>query len=232
MIERSIVATKTKSLIRKFSPITSPSRRLIRAGGHISRIPLISRVQRLPRWKHWLSNRGKKQRILLRIGVMLIVILRPIAVFIARNAFSAKGAWSPSHRLWSKRKVLTIKNDAPDSLAAGTTVAVSVDTKSLAEKNDIQDDCDDLRIVYSSDGSTWTELDRYVSPTTGANCGTSESTKVYFDLQEAVSASSSSNPYYYMYYGNDKAETPTSTIDAFDIGSKNALINNAEIIRS
>ncbi|MFC1600554.1 LamG-like jellyroll fold domain-containing protein [Patescibacteria group bacterium] len=164
-----------------------------------------------------------RKRIALRIGLVTIAILLPLVAIYTYQALTAKGAWSGAHRAWAKRKNVTVTNNSTDSLAASTTVAVTVDTHSLYAQGKLQEDCDDLRVLYSTDGQSWTELDRYVSPAGGTTCATSTATKVYFPLQAALASTSSSSDYY-IYYSNGSASSPSSTIDTFDTSSANALL--------
>ncbi|MFC1600632.1 LamG domain-containing protein, partial [Patescibacteria group bacterium] len=167
--------------------------------------------------------RPKKNRVLLRIGLITIAILLPLAGIYTYKALTAKGAWSAAHRAWAKRKNVTVTNNSTDSLAASTTVAITVDTKAMYDTSDIQDDCDDLRVLYSTDGQAWTELDRYVSFPGSTTCATSTATKVYFPLQAALASAAESDDYY-IYYSNGSASSPSSTIDTFDTSSANALL--------
>ena len=157
----------------------------------------------------------------------LILIILPLIINGLLDLRSAKAApwWQNTSGggSWLKRQRLTVTNNSGDSLANGTTIAVSINTKLLATSYKLQSDCDDLRVLYQPNSTTFTELDRFVSYPGGGSCGTSEASKVYFKLQADLSNGSDSS-YYYVYYGNSQATTPSNPDNAFDIGSKDALL--------
>jgi hypothetical protein len=124
---------------------------------------------------------------------------------------------------WAKRQQLNLTNNSSDSLASTTTVAVTVDTKTLVATGKLRPDCNDLRIVYQPTSSTYTELTRHITYPGDLSCSTSEAAKVYFSLQSSIAATTTDSNYY-LYYGNQQAEAPTSTDNAFDIGSANATL--------
>ncbi len=162
----------------------------------------------------------RKRRKLLAVSLIVLILATSLHLLLNRSALAA---WSPTHGDWAKRKQLTITNDSADSLASGTAIAISIDTKTLYELGKLQEDCDDIRIVYQPDSSTYTNLDRYLSVPGGASCGTNGATKVHFQLQ-ATLASAADSTDYYIYYDNDKASAPANSDNAFDIGSKNATL--------
>jgi len=124
---------------------------------------------------------------------------------------------------WLKRQQVPVVNNSGDSLASGTTVAVTIDTKTLFSQGKLQSDCDDLRVVHTTDGTTHTELTRYLSYPGGGSCTTSEATKVYFKLNAAL-ANNTTDDDYYIYYNNGSASSPSSTVDAFDTADDSALL--------
>jgi len=166
---------------------------------------------------------GKSRKKLLFFAGIIMILL-PVAYLTLKKPATAEASWwTGGGGEWQKRKHLTITNDSSDDLAANTTVAVSLDTKSLADTGRVRSDCNDIRIVYQPNSTTQTELDRYLSYPGGQTCETSGATKIYFSLQAALNDEASSEDYY-VYFDNKEASSPSTQIDAFDIGSKNALL--------
>jgi len=154
----------------------------------------------------------------------MIAVLVALGTWVVKNTkIEVMASWAPSFTGYAKRQLLNVVNSSSDSLAATTTIAVTVDTKSLANQHLVQSDCDDLRVVYQPDSNTHTELSRYLVFPGGSSCTTSTATKVYFSLQ-ATLASAASSTSYYIYYANPQATTPTNNDNAFDIGSADALL--------
>ncbi|MCK4816563.1 LamG domain-containing protein, partial [bacterium] len=176
--------------------------------------------QILKRVRYFITK-TRRRKILVFLLALLVLFTSIRLIFFAPSDIEA--AWSPTHNAWARRKRLTITNDSTDSLASGTAIAVSIDTKTLYQLGKVQEDCDDIRIVHQPNSSTYTNLDRYLSVPGGVSCSTSGATKVYFQLQAALASSASSTDYY-MYYDNDKASAPANSDNAFDIGSKDALL--------
>src|SRR3990170_1738730 len=202
--------------------------------------PLVSRIGRMRRIltrsdlvksvsliRSDLLKRIPRRQRLIFLGAILLV-LAPLIInglLDLRNAKAEAPFWQNTSGggSWLKRQRLTVTNNSGDSLANGTTIAVSINTKLLATSYKLQSDCDDLRVLYQPNSTTFTELDRFVSYPGGGSCGTSEASKVYFKLQADLSNGSDSS-YYYVYYGNSQATTPSNPDNAFDIGSKDALL--------
>jgi len=167
---------------------------------------------------------GIKDRKKLLFFAGIIMILLPVAYLTLKKPSTAEASWwTGGGGEWQKRKHLTITNESTENLAANTTITVSLDTKSLADGGKVRLDCNDIRVVYQPDSSTQTELDRYLTYPDGQACETSGATKIYFSLQAALTTGSSSEDYY-VYFDNNEASSPSTQIDAFDIGSKNALL--------
>ena len=167
----------------------------------------------------------RKSRLIASAAVILILL--PIVVNTLLSLRKVQASWwnkTEGGGSWLKRQNIPMVNNSGDSLASGTTVAVTVDTKSLVSQGKLQSDCDDLRVVYQS-GSTDTELTRYLSYPGGASCSTSEATKVYFKLNAVLAdGSSNADTNYYIYYNNGSASSPSSTVDAFDTANDHALL--------
>jgi len=167
---------------------------------------------------------GIKDRKKLLFFAGIIMILLPVAYLTLKKPSTAEASWwTGGGGEWQKRKHLTITNDSTDDLAANTTVAVSLDTKALADGGKVRSNCADVRVVYQPNSTTQTELDRYLSYPDGESCETSGTTKIYFSLQAALTTGSDSEDYY-VYFDNNEATPPSTQVDAFDIGSKNALL--------
>jgi hypothetical protein len=168
----------------------------------------------------------RKSRLI--AAAVVILILAPIVVNTLLSSRKVQAAWwnqISGGGSWLKRQNISLINNSGDSLATGTTVAVNVDTKSLVAQGKLQSDCDDLRVVYTTNGTTHTELTRYLSYPGGSSCSTSEATKVYFKLQATLpDGSSNADTNYYIYYDNTQATTPTSTVHAFDTANDTALL--------
>ena len=202
--------------------------------------PLVSRIGRMRRIltrsdlvksvsliRSDLLKRIPRRQRLIFLGAILLV-LAPLIInglLDLRNAKAEAPFWQNTSGggSWLKRQRLTVTNNSGDSLANGTTIAVSINTKLLATSYKLQSDCDDLRVLYQPNSTTFTELDRFVSYPGGGSCGTSEASKVYFKLQSDLSNGSDSS-FYYVYYGNSQATTPSNPDNAFDIGSADALL--------
>ena len=99
------------------------------------------------------------------------------------------------------REQLTVTTGAssPSGGYDGYTVRLaSLDTAAFVSAGKMRSDCNDLRIVWRSAASTWTDLDRHV-----LSCD-SASTDVRFQLQATLGADVSTTDYY-LYYGNSGA---------------------------
>ena len=121
-----------------------------------------------------------KRKINKRIFYLCLsfVILIPLVSFAIKGVKSAEASWWGGGGEWAKRQRLNVVNSSSDLLASGTTVAVTVDTKSLADERKVQDDCDDVRIVYQPNDSTQEELSTFVSPSGGVNCSQTSSAEL------------------------------------------------------
>ncbi|RJR27996.1 hypothetical protein C4561_00630 [candidate division WWE3 bacterium] len=179
----------------------------------------LSQVHRLKILKKYFK---KYQKVLAPFALGLLIITVPIFIYLARHSKPVEAQWSPAHTAWEKRQKLNITNNSGDELASGTTVAVTVDTLSMANRGVLKENCEDIRIVYTTDDTSHTELDSYTSPSGGGTCHTSGIAKVYFKLQAALTNGASADDYY-LYYGNKDAIT-ANNVDTFDVGSTNALL--------
>ncbi|PIZ45888.1 hypothetical protein COY32_04510, partial [candidate division WWE3 bacterium CG_4_10_14_0_2_um_filter_41_14] len=100
---------------------------------------------------------------------------------------------------------------------------VTINTKELYDAGGLQGGCEDIRVVYQPNTTTAKSINYYFDPASGTTCTTSTATKVYFPLQANVSNGSSTS-YYYLYYDNENA-VDESSVSAFDIGDKQALMH-------
>ncbi|EKD99698.1 MAG: laminin G sub protein, partial [uncultured bacterium] len=165
----------------------------------------------------------KYRKVLLPFSIGMLVILIPIAIYTVAKPSKVQAQWWDQGGSYIKRQQLNVVNSSAATLHANTTIAVTVNTKALVDQHLLQADCDDLRVLYQPNNATSTELTRHLVYPGGGTCASSTAAKVYFTLQADL-ASSGSTPYYYMYYSNSDATSPTSTDNAFDIGSKDALL--------
>jgi hypothetical protein len=174
----------------------------------------------------YISNHNSLYKILVGISVVIVITLMPLVILSFVKARGAQAGWWQSQSggtTWAHRQQLTLTNNSGEDLAANTTVAVTVNTKSLVSSGKLQSDCDDLRIVYQANSTTTTELSRYISYPSGGTCATAEAAKVYFPLQ-ATFTNNTSTGLYYMYYANGSASSPSNSDNAFDIGAKDATL--------
>lgn len=166
------------------------------------------------------TKSSKSLRRLIRLSISLIVLVFVItSYFILVKRTSAAGWWPDGGNSWKMRKALTITNNSAGNLSSGSTIAITIDTKSLYDAGKLQSDCDDIRILYQPNSSTATEVTRHLIFPSGTTCSTSTSTKVNFKLQSALNTTISNTTDYYMYYSNSGASTPSSTDNAFDTTS-------------
>ena len=98
---------------------------------------------------------------------------------------------------WTYHSVLNVHNNASTPLPVGYTTGYVLDTATLISQNDLQSDCDDLRVAYGVDAAE-TELDRLVE-----DCNTI-STTVWFRTQAEIPVGGDDFDYH-LYYGNDLA---------------------------
>ncbi|OGK16878.1 hypothetical protein A3H80_04655 [Candidatus Roizmanbacteria bacterium RIFCSPLOWO2_02_FULL_37_19] len=163
---------------------------------------------------------GKRTRNFLLFFVFFLIITTPLVYLSLKYVKQVKAVqwWPNGGTSWEQRKQLTLTNNSAANLSSGTTVTITVDTKTLYDSGKLQSDCDDLRILYQPSSSQATEVTRHLVFPSGTTCSTSTTTKVNFKLQAALNTTASSTDYY-VYYNNSGASTPSSTDDAFDTTS-------------
>src|SRR3989338_3532282 len=172
----------------------------------------------------YLSQSLKKRKIL--VSMIVFILLTIPIVYLSLRYLSPVEAvqwWPDGGNAWKMRKQLTVTNNSAANLSSGTTVAITMDTSALVSAGKLQSDCDDLRILYQPSSTTTTEVTRHLIFPSGTTCSTSTTTKVYFKLQAALNTTISTTDYY-SYYNNSGASTPSSTDNAFDVGSADATL--------
>jgi hypothetical protein len=169
--------------------------------------------------------RHRRSRKLLLFGSLLLIVLIPAAIFLARQPQDAKASWWKGDETgsWLKRKKVPVVNNSTVTLSADTTIAITINTKEMVDQGKLKSDCSDLRVLYQPNNTTATNLPRFISYPGGGSCATAEAAKIHFSLQASL-ASSATSADYYIYFGNPDATTPTDSDSAFDIGSKEALL--------
>jgi hypothetical protein len=170
------------------------------------------------------SRRFKRRRLVFFASLVLLLVIAPIIYLGLTHPWQIKAApWPTTANDWLKRKQVSLVNNSGQTLDATTTYSITINTKELYDAGYLQADCSDLRMYYQPNESTTTKLAYYFDPAAGAtDCSDSEVTKVYFPLQANLSNGSSTTGYY-IYYDNDGA-TSEASVDAFDVGSKQALM--------
>ncbi|MEO1595907.1 MAG: hypothetical protein AAFS02_11765 [Pseudomonadota bacterium] len=124
-------------------------------------------------------------------------------VFAAGAAQGATSEWWDTD--WGLRRNVAVSTGpvAPDKGYAGYTLRVSpLDTQSLIAAGELQNDCDDLRIVYFN-GTGWQDLPRHV-----IGCNTAQ-TDIRFAAPIGL-PNSATNDDFYLYYDNASAPAPVA----------------------
>lgn len=156
------------------------------------------------------------------IGVITLALV--VGVFSVFSSKSVEAApWATVMDGFLKRKQLTLVNTTGQQLEANTTYTVTVDTKALYDAGDVQSGCQDVRVVYQPNSTTAKQLGHYFDTASGTTCATSTATKIYFPLQADMSTGASTT-YYYLYYKNTAAQD-ASSVSAFNVGAKQALMH-------
>ncbi|MHA2040754.1 MAG: LamG-like jellyroll fold domain-containing protein [Candidatus Thorarchaeota archaeon] len=100
------------------------------------------------------------------------------------------------------RKRISISTGS-EPVSAGYSTSLTFDHGTLVSEGKSQADGDDIRIAHWS-GSSWDEIDRVLDSDSSWNLA---NTKIWFQIQSGIPASSSDD-YYYVYYGDAAAEFP------------------------
>jgi len=166
----------------------------------------------------------KNRRLAFFASLAILLVLAPIIYLTLTQPWQTKAApWATTATDWKKRKQVTLTNNSGQTLIANTTYTITVNTKELVDAGHLQADCSDLRVYYQPNDQINSKLAYYFDTVAGAtNCADSEATKVYFPLQANLSNNSSAIEYY-LYYDSPGA-TSEASVDAFDIGEKEALL--------
>ncbi len=164
-----------------------------------------------------------KRRIFV-VAVVILLLLGPTVYLTLIHPKSTEAApWAQTAGSWTKRKNVILTNNSGQTFEANTTYAINVNTQELVAAGDLNTDCSDLRVYYQPTDTTSTKLAYYFDVAAEAtNCADSTSTKVYFPLQANLSNGADATEYY-IYYDNASAVTEAS-VDAFNVGSKQALM--------
>ncbi len=148
----------------------------------------------------WWEGIHKMLKKSIHVIAVLILVTLLECLFPPQNVEASQDWWDINYQFRRQITVLTDIN-TPYNGYAGYTVEMTMNTISP----DIQDDGDDLRIVWW-DGSGWQELDRHIiDPDTA-------STIIRFRLQADIAASSSDDNYY-VYYGNAAVGTGPANLE-------------------
>lgn len=167
-------------------------------------------------------------RIFLHSYILKFAVVLPLflVVFLWGYSFFIQGVqaiWSPLMGSWKYRQQLNIVNSSGVTLHTSSTIAVTIDTKTLVSQGKLKSDCSDIRVVYQPNDQTNTELTRHLVFPGASNCGSSQATRVYFPLQTDLTSSTTSTNYY-LYFGNTQAVAPSNQDAAYNIGAKTALL--------
>ncbi|MDD2823554.1 MAG: MerR family transcriptional regulator [Candidatus Daviesbacteria bacterium] len=115
--------------------------------------------------------------------------------------------WTLGAGAYTYRRILTVtNNDGSNTLPINHQVTLSLTGATATDvcSNSLSN-ANDIRVAYSTNGSTFTEIARNITRT----CGT-PTVDVSFQLQGTI-APSTSNTNYYLYYGNSSIATTPST---------------------
>jgi len=127
-------------------------------------------------------------------------------LLLVTQSFSAQAAglpwWDTNYNLRQEITITTGANTPANGYSGYTVRDTNLNTAALITANNLQADCDDLRVARW-DGSTWTEVDRHL-----LNCNTA-TTDIRFKLLVDIPASSSDVSYYF-YYDNSSANAPNA----------------------
>lgn len=155
---------------------------------------------------------------------VLILAISAGALNLVLVAPAYAAPWASVMGNWTRRQQLSLINNSGQTFEATTTYGLSINTANLRTQNEVQADCDDLRVVYQPDDSTAEVLSLYPDPngTSPETCSSSTATTLYFPLQANISSGATDDDYY-LYYANPDA-TSVSTNDAFNIDTVNAML--------
>jgi hypothetical protein len=103
-------------------------------------------------------------------------------------------------------RVITVAA-GPHDVPAGYPVALTFDHEDLVKDGKSKGNGKDIRVIYK-DGDTWSELNRSLDAESQWDTA---STRIWFRLKDAISASSLDNSYY-LFYGNDSPGAPPAKL--------------------
>ncbi len=170
---------------------------------------------------NWVTAKRKRS---IAFSTGLIALILPLLYLTFRTPGEVKAApWSKIHTDYTQRKRLTLINNSGQTLPAGTTYKITLDTQALVESDALLSTCDDLRVLYQPNNDTAIELNRNIEYVGGGTCASSNASHVVFQLQENIS-DSAKDLSYYLYFGNSRAEAypEANALAAYDIGDAQA----------
>ncbi len=134
---------------------------------------------------------------------MLRILALVLMLVTTASSYAATLLWWDTNYLYRFNIDVTTGANSPDKGYQDYTARIPVfDTATLIANGQMQNSCDDLRILFFN-GVSYQELERHV-----INCN-SATTDIRFALAANIAASSSDDNYY-LYYGNPTAGTPTA----------------------
>lgn len=220
-----VVQKESRQLHRLLKPLTRATKSLThKILSVLSRLPISLPHRHDPAWKRTIRHWRQRRRVVFAVATAFILLVLPTIYLTLRNPKETEAApWATTAGSWLKRKQVTLTNNSGQTFEANTTYAITINTKELVTAGDLLSSCADLRVYYQPNESTTTKLSYYFDIAAGAtNCADSEATKIYFPLQANLSNGASATGYY-VYYDNSTASSEAS-VDAFDVGSKQALM--------
>jgi metal-sulfur cluster biosynthetic enzyme len=126
---------------------------------------------------------------------------------------SSNVGWTDAAPWWNYdyhyRKQITVTNNTASTLSAGYTVWITENTAALVTVNQMQDDGDDLRIVYWN-GISNVELDRHL------RYMNTTSTEAYFRTQADIGGSGADSDYYMYYDYSDAVNPPANGTNIYE----------------
>ena len=170
-------------------------------------------------------NISKPRYLSTGLLALLVIGLLTAAIGLSLRALTTHAAvsWWDAGGNYGYRQQLNIVNSSSVTLSANTTVAISVDTKSLSSTGKMRPDCADIVIVYQPDSYNSTNLPRLLVYPGGVGCTGSTATHINFALQAAIAAGASDTNYY-LYYGYSGATAPTTDATAYNMSSTATLV--------
>lgn len=157
------------------------------------------------------------RRAISNLVTVLVVVSMMIVATPTPSSAAGPSWWNASYSFRVNLAVTTT-----DATASGYSVGVTVNHATMVANSQALTSGNDLRVVYFN-GTSWTELDRLVDPSSSWN---NASTKIWFRTQTAIGASTT-NTSYWLYFGNPAAASPPANgnniFDVYDDFSGGSL---------